>query len=477
MCDFSNSMFSIVLRSNIGSHSNTRKCLFTMSSHSTDVYVIEDSTASEYSSAVQQISPHDGGGEDVDSSQRISTESCGSEESGEEATARIYVDVGTNTEGLSEPRAKEKVHAAVSELIDTIGQGAIRNDISKRDCNDAGKESRNIIIETQRYVSMQMGMLAKRPLPPVEEERTPRQTHECSQGNEPEWLCDIQAAIERVHDTFLEFGQREVDIPMRNSSPTVAQLSPAVETSRTFLPCDNVAVATHRVDENESIQQLRSEIQTLQEGMAEVHMIMCKEGVSSILPLYNELLSLREMARKEIVKDAVAVRSLLMMQEDHFRQQLGAAQKGMAYISRELNRKCCGSTESLVGTLVNDVEKLQELGCQLKRLREEHRGIPSGTDQVQHAASAMGPPNKKRRTSDDGFKPFLARLSQLGAQVATLQQEVETRKGECAKWRERYEFAIRSADVPQNNDVFNSLLDEVKRSLLEESKRKNASLC
>ncbi|CBH13940.1 hypothetical protein, conserved [Trypanosoma brucei gambiense DAL972] len=448
-----------------------------MSSNSSDVYVIEDSHSSS-SPRDSSYSSTAGSGADIVGNQAGLTRTSDANACSFAQASRMQIDTGTNTEEILESDAIGRLTGVVAELFHSVTGSTYQNKLSQGACNDVEGQITSSGNLTLLNLSQRLLELARRPPPSghVKEALTDSSAA-AYMDDEPEWLGAIQHSMERTRKFFSELDLTGAKIGL-NTAFVATPTSSEAETTYRAPSGRPLSLAPEPLQcETEAFGNIKEELCKLQDSTAEVRLVLNKEGVDSIIPLYNELLALRSERRQNVVSSAEALRAYLITQEECFNQRLVVAEGRELLLSREINRNCAGGDGSTIETLARDVEKLSELSRELKRLRDEHQRHAEGQGLFYHSVSETGPERKRQRTSDEGFKTLLARQLQADEQVASLRRTAESYKSEVLEWKRRYELAVRSIDRPQDSAVFNSLLEEVRRSLLQETMQRSSSLC
>ncbi|KAH9577660.1 hypothetical protein LSM04_003593 [Trypanosoma melophagium] len=462
-----------------------------MSSHSSDVYVMED----EEELSVQMPEGL------VDSHSTTPLESSAEELYSRKKTTCALRTVGTNTENYVEESVNSLLYNGIMELMRTVAGDGFSDNVSMKFQQQRKHSSEKEIVMIKRNLIKRLGDIVADHsqscrLPessldvtdtaisvPVSTTNTTINTTEISAV--PSWVAELQESMSvteaLLHELTKTTENKETLDTSRKSStillgPPVTLATPSHSPLSSPPPPPPVVSSLIPPENTSRTEELEAELRKLHETTTEMRLILAKEGLDSVIPLYNELLELRELRRKTALKDAETTMAYLTTMECCFKQQLIAAEKSKRCLDLELTRRSCdiGNT---IATLVEDVEKLAQLSRDLKVLRSEYQRQVGLVDKNHYLSIDPVPGEKRPRTSEGSFKLLFEQQLEKEQQIQKLRQELESQKKETTEWRERYELSVQSTSLVRENTTFNSLLRNVDERLSTEANRKIAFLC
>ncbi|KEG12571.1 hypothetical protein DQ04_01611130 [Trypanosoma grayi] len=445
-----------------------------MSSHSSDVYVME--SAAESSSTASACAPEG----------LVRSHSCTHSESSSSSSReadryrraeRPARAVGTNTEEHVEERVSSLLHSGIMDLMRTVAGDAFANQVARRDHYKMAQNSTEEITAVARSALNRLRELGVHHLHPKTVQRVPSEVAATDIVTAaPEWLEELQKRMEETDNLLHDLTVKAEKIPEEAavSKTNILSLVPAA-TPRAASHQSPPSSWTPPHDNGERIQGLEAELRKLQEEIAETRVVLAKEGVHSVLPLYNELLNLRETKQQAALRDAETTAAYLFTQDCCFRQQLDAIERRKKMLDHDSNSRCYN--DDTATTLLEDVEKLAKLGRDLNQIRDEYQKHLTVIDMSHRAFPSPQPGEKRSRTSEDCFEALIERETQSNHQILSLRRELDAQMKETEAWKQRYEAAVKHVNPPQDSNLFASLLQDIEGRLSLEANRRCTLLC
>ncbi|RNF15906.1 uncharacterized protein Tco025E_05341 [Trypanosoma conorhini] len=448
-----------------------------MSSHSSDVYVMEDSAASQ--TAGSAASQPEGL---VRSSSFTSSKSSNGGRGGQPAaaSARVMCTIGTNTEQQVEETVSSLLQSGIMGLMHTVAGDEFAYHMLQKSSQDVQRGCAERVIRVAQGAVDALRELTMRQTTPMRVKEPPSGVVVEDVGAEPDWLTELRLSMAKT-DSLLEDITKQTEavstavdaakatgsIPMVPAAmPTVPP--PSLQQAPSFSPPPQA--------ETERIQELEHELRSMQEQLAEVRVVFAKEGVDSVMPLYSELLSLRGAKREAALRDVESTMAYLATQQCCFEQQLETIERRKRALDLESCRRFYQGGDAVVG-LAADVEKLAQLGRQINLLRDEYRRRAAEVDPTVATTSTACRGEKRQRTSEDSFRVLLDRQSEKDEELMALREELNTQRRETEEWRRRYESAVQAMSPPQQSTFFTSLLRDVEGRVSQEAFDRCALLC
>ncbi|RNF00006.1 hypothetical protein TraAM80_07871 [Trypanosoma rangeli] len=447
-----------------------------MSSHSSDVYVMEDSaepltTGSANSQSRGLICSSSF------TSSRSANEGCSCQPA--PVPAHVACTVGTNTEQQVEEYVTSLLQRGIMGLMHTIAGDEFAYHVMEKTSQGVERSYiEQVIGAAQRMVDFLHELGMRQTLPARVKEPLP-EVAVVDVNAEPEWLAELRLSMTKTNSLLEgiiktnENASTAVDAANETSSIPVV---PAAMSVMPFPPQQAPSFSPSLQAETGRIQELELELRSMQEQLAEIHLVFAKEGVDSVIPLYSELLSLRGAKREAALRDMESTMAYLATQECCFEQQLETIEKRKRALDLESCRRFYQGGDT-VASLAADVEKLAQLGRQINLLRDEYRRCAAEVDPMVCTSSTPCKGEKRRRTSVDSFRILLDHQSERGEEIMMLREGLNAQRRETEEWRQRYESAVHAMSPPQESTLFTSLLQEVEARVSQEASDRCARLC
>ncbi|ESL10187.1 hypothetical protein TRSC58_02084 [Trypanosoma rangeli SC58] len=442
-----------------------------MSSHSSDVYIMEDSAESANSQSRGLVR----------SSSFTSSRSANGGCSCQPATASAHVTctVGTNTEQQVEESVTSLLQKGIMGLMHTIAGDEFAHHVMEKNFQDVERGCiEKVIGAAQRMVDF-LHELAMRQTPQMRVKESSPEVAVVDVNAEPEWLAELRLSMTKT-DSLLEdmIKTNENALTAVDAAKETSSI-PVVPAAVSVVPLPPQQVPSFPPSlqaEAGRIQEIELELRSMQEQLAEIRVVFAKEGVDSVMPLYSELLSLRGAKREAALRDMESTMAYLATQECCFEQQLETIEKCKRALDFESCRRFYQGGDTVL-SLAADVEKLAQLGRQISLLRDEYRRCAAEVDPMVCTSPTPCRGGKRQRTSGDSFRILLDHQSEKDEEIMALREDLNAQRRETEGWRRRYESAVHAMSPPQESTLFTSLLHEVEGRVSQEASDRCARLC
>ncbi|EKG05266.1 hypothetical protein TCSYLVIO_003658 [Trypanosoma cruzi] len=448
-----------------------------MSSHSSDVYVMEDTEES------LRTSPANSPLEDLVRSSSFTSLGSSNEKCGRHppaATARIICTVGTNTEKQVEESVSNLLRSGIMGLMHTIAGDEFAHHMLHKSRQDIQRSYIERITGLAQNTIKVLHKLIACQSYPMRGKESASEIAVLDEKAEPEWLSELQISIAKTDAllqgltekkktllTATDAAEKTCSIPTMPAARSNVRFAASQQTSSLPSPLQ---------DKTGRMQELEHELRMLQEQMAEVRVVFAKEGVDSVVPLYSELLSLRAAKRQAALREVENTMAYLATQQCCFDQQLEVMERRKRSLEIEASRRFYEGGDAVIG-LMEDVEKLAHAGRKLNGLRDEYRRRVREVDPVVCANFSSFHGEKRQRTSNTNFSVLIDRQSEKDQEIMALRDELNAQRQEMEEWKRRYEAAVGEMSRPQESPVFNSLLQAVEDRLSQEAAQRCTLLC